>query len=633
MMRDAILRHFPPDSPLILVSDPDALLADERVLVALQDRGFTLIPARDPLLLRRRYAESAPPCLVITPGPLAELPYDLWQQGQHVVLALHTFFPNLAYPLVQTLTPSQRARLFTAPPPDGRLGEAATVAHLFRHVFALDLDVLGDPYVFVNWLSTIGRGEPLPAPCRAALRARLDSLEAYRTWPLDELLDHPHRLDDLLQGQWQAYLQQRGLLRLGETAAGYLVDFNQPRWQDALPRWLRADLLQPVAVDAAPAGEPWLAAGVLVRAESARLKRLHLLLDAVEERLAPGVPEAFADWAALAQQWAELSALRHHPQADLTGAEVDRYSVLQTQLDLNCADWLVRAYPALAVNILPAPHHLFHVPQYLAAQRRRGAVDRLALIVLDGMALADWLVLWEGWGLRHRWRAETRLLLAQIPTVTAISRQALISGRRPAEFADTITHNRAEVRHWQHFWRGEGLGAHACLYTRDLRALPPSPDVQVCCLVFTIVDELHHRALLGPEEAQASLRRWRDHHAAAFEATLDALLAAGFAVWLTSDHGATAAVGIGQPSEGQIVETRSLRARTYRDALLAQAVQRDFPATHLWCDDGLLPADLWALMPQSRGAFAPADEIHITHGGLSLEEVFVPLVRIYREMG
>ena len=35
-------------------------------------------------------------------------------------------------------------------------------------------------------------------------------------------------------------------------------------------------------------------------------------------------------------------------------------------------------------------------------------------------------------------------LLAQIPTVTAVSRQALVSGRRPAEFAKTISSNAGE---------------------------------------------------------------------------------------------------------------------------------------------------------------------------------------------
>ena len=628
-MHEAILHHFTPDIPLILVNDPDGLLADERLLAEIQARGFTVIAERDPVRLRYRYAHSRPPWVVVTDGPLNALPYDLWQQGQHVELALHQFFPNLAYPLVQTLTPSQRTRLFQAPPPARRLGQAATRAYIFRHVFGLDLDALGDPFTLVAWLSESSRRDPLPAPFREALRARLASEEAYRDWPLDELLSRPESLGEFIQNQWQAYLQKRGLLSLREAAAPYLLDFDRPRWQDALPRWLRAGLLRPVAVDADPPAEEWLAPGLLVRAEDARLKRLRLLAEALESAL-DAAPDDYSSWMAVAEQWAELTALRY--ASDETPAADEQTCLrLQTRLDNTFVPWLKRAYPALAVKVLPAPHHLYHVPHALAAARRQGA-ERLALVVLDGMSLADWLVLWEGWSPRHDWEAETRLLLAQVPTITAISRQALVSGRRPDEFAAIITHNRAEARHWGTFWAGEGVGAHACLYTRDLSALTDT-DAQAVCLIVNAVDDIHHRALLGPADAQASLRRWRDHHAVALETALDALLDAGFAVWLTSDHGNVAAHGIGQPREGLIVQTRGKRARTYRDENLARKVQADFPETYLWHDDGLLPSDLWALMPHGRAAFAPQGEIHITHGGLTLDEVIVPLIRLIKTTG
>ena len=50
----------------------------------------------------------------------------------------------------------------------------------------------------------------------------------------------------------------------------------------------------------------------------------------------------------------------------------------------------------------------------------------------------------------------------------------------------------------------------------------------------------------------------------------------------------------------------------------------------LWGDDGLLPADLWALFPSGREAFAPAGERLVTHGGPTLDEVVVPLVTLRR---
>lgn len=626
-MHIILLNRFPPDTSLILVHDPDDLLADERLLGELHARGFTVLRESDPVRLRYRVSHSASPLVIVTAGALNELPYDLWQQGHHVNLALHEFFPNLAYPLVQALGPLERARLFEAPQPARRLGERATQEHIFRHVYGLDLDALGDPVALVTWLSVAPRREPLPAAFRDALRQRLKAEPAYAGWPLDDLLDRPETLSGFLQSQWAAYLQQRGLLGTGEAAVPYLLDFDRPRWRDLLPRWLRAGLLQPVAVNADIPVEDWLAPGLLVQAKDARLKQLELLTEVVAAALEP-IPDDFLAWVGVARQWAELTALRHSEE-DLPTALAQRLRDLETRLDDLFPTWLERAYPALAGRILPQPHHLYHVPHFLAFQLRQGQTEKMALVILDGLSLADWQVLWESWVARHpRWQADLRFLLAQIPTVTAISRQALVSGLRPEEFAETITHNGAEARLWGAFWQREGLPAAAARYIRDLNAFPLAPDVRALCLVVSAVDEIHHKALLGPADAQTTLRRWRDHYATDLESALEHLLTHGFSVWLTSDHGHVVARGIGQPREGVIVQTRGLRARTYRDEHLVRKVQADFPETYLWHGDGLLPDDLWALIPHGRMAFAPKDEIHITHGGVTLDEVIVPLVRV-----
>ena len=105
-----------PAHPLTLVSDPDGILADEVILAELSARGFRIITETDPVALRHRYHQLEPitttdPVIVVTPGPLERLPYDLWQQGQHVTLALHSLFPNLDYPTLRLLSPAGRSRL------------------------------------------------------------------------------------------------------------------------------------------------------------------------------------------------------------------------------------------------------------------------------------------------------------------------------------------------------------------------------------------------------------------------------------------------------------------------------------------------------------------------------------------
>jgi hypothetical protein len=92
-MLDQILSYFPAYThPLTLVHDPDDLLADESLLAALAERGFTLLQETDPITLRHRMQALRPfrlerPVIVATAGALNELPYDLWQVRWALALA------------------------------------------------------------------------------------------------------------------------------------------------------------------------------------------------------------------------------------------------------------------------------------------------------------------------------------------------------------------------------------------------------------------------------------------------------------------------------------------------------------------------------------------------------------------
>jgi len=182
-----LLEIFPYNAhPLILVSDPDELLTDEAVLSALTERGFTIIQETDPILLRYRVEQVKPfqlstPVIVITDGALESLPYDLWQQGQRVTLALHTFFPNLSYPILRALTPRQRTRLSQVTPPRETLGERRTIEFLLQHVFGFRSSLLQQPAYFILWLGEYHQTlAPLPAPILEYALEQLHKISAYQ---------------------------------------------------------------------------------------------------------------------------------------------------------------------------------------------------------------------------------------------------------------------------------------------------------------------------------------------------------------------------------------------------------------------------------------------------------------------
>ncbi len=652
-MIDQILSHFPGYThSLTLVHDPDGVLDDETIMATLSERGFSLITETGPILLRHQVQPLQPfnldhPVIVITIGPLKALPYDLWQQGHPVKLALHTFFPNFSYPILQSLSSYQRWQLSQTPQPPNKLGRQASIDAILSHVFKVEFAVLQRPAGLIAWLDSYHKQpNPMPPSLAERLLDRLQSLPLYVNWPLTDLLVDQESFQRFMSDQWQLYLQQQIGQPLAETSKPYLLSFekNDPL-QDTLPQLMRSGTLIPVEIEHPERLPNWTRIGVLAPDEDRHIRRVAELLDLLAEQTTPlsQLAEArWEQWQTISRLWAELTALYYDPDAELTSHIPDlpqRYAGWQGHLDQAFLTWLQRSYSLLGSRKLPIPHHLHHIPTYIAHRRRQhNPPPPLALLIVDGLSLADWQIIGPIWRSRHpEWHTQERLILAQVPTITAISRQALVSGLRPAHLGDTLTHNRIEPRQWTTFWSQEGLDASACLYTRlATTQQEPAPELdsarlQAICLVTNAVDDLVHRAGLGTADMQASLKLWLKRESPRLEAVIERLLERGFSLYLTSDHGHTEAQGMGQPSEGILVETRSKRARVYRDKRIAEAIQEGFSETILWGEDGLLPPDRWSLMPLGRKAFAQFNTMVVTHGGVTIDEVVVPLIEISRQ--
>lgn len=108
---------------------------------------------------------------------------------------------------------------------------------------------------------------------------------------------------------------------------------------------------------------------------------------------------------------------------------------------------------------------------------------------------------------------------------------------------------------------------------------------------------------------------------------LDSLLEKRFVVFLTSDHSNIEAQGCGRPTEGVVADLRGERVRVYPNQALRTRVKERFPDAIAWLPVGL-PEDYLPLLAPNRHAFIqPGDRI-VGHGGISLEELIVPFVRI-----
>ena len=100
-----------------------------------------------------------------------------------------------------------------------------------------------------------------------------------------------------------------------------------------------------------------------------------------------------------------------------------------------------------------------------------------------------------------------------------------------------------------------------------------------------------------------------------------------FNVWLTSDHGNIEAEGCGRPAEGAVADLKGERVRVYPDSSLRAKVKKRFPEAIEWAPIGL-PENYLPLLANGRSAFIQKRKWTVAHGGVSIEEVVVPLIQI-----
>jgi hypothetical protein len=110
---------------------------------------------------------------------------------------------------------------------------------------------------------------------------------------------------------------------------------------------------------------------------------------------------------------------------------------------------------------------------------------------------------------------------------------------------------------------------------------------------------------------------------------VDMLLAAGFDVSLTADHGNIEARGIGKPNVGATAEERGERVHVFRDALTRSKTETAFAGSISWPPIGL-PENYLPLIAPARKAFITDGKPTVAHGGVCLEEVLVPFVQFAR---
>ena len=658
--RDRILQEFPPTTRLTVVSDPDGLILDEVVLAELRRRYFEVLVLEEPVAFRyayesraRGYWDDGKAVDVVVVSRLDKLgteglPYDVIESGRQLSLGLHALFPTLSRTVVATLGPARLDELYGAVERErpSVLGDRETIDFVLRHIFGVAAETVLEPPDLLRVLLRIHHGgQSIPPLLGRHLVQVLQQENRFLDWPLATIvLDH-EAFFAFLQERWPLFLN--GVCKPKAAPASRDGDLAYPGPAELpfghddvrvyIDNLFLEGFLRPVAHEAADSiAGTWMSAGVQAASETTDAQRLKWLVESATN-VVPGQEDGrYGDWLRFARTWAEVTALDMATDTEGTATAAESSLLeLRSRVDDAFAGWLGRRYASLATLPPVPPVMLHHVPHLLSRHLDAAPGHKAALLVVDGLSMDQWVVVRDELARRrpgYSFREDA--VFAWIPTLTSVSRQAAFAGRQPFYFPRDSIHSTArEPKLWRQFWADRGLAGHAVVYKKKLgigsldsvAGLISHRRVRVAGLVVDTVDKIMHGMELGARGMHGQVRQWAQEPYLA--ALLDLLLENGFAVWLTSDHGNVEATGCRRPSAGDVAELRGKRVHVYSSASLQRRAAKEFPDARRWPSTGL-PPDYLPLFAPGRLAFVREGERIVGHGGASLEEVVVPLVRI-----
>ena len=628
---------------LWVASDPDEILLAPTVASILSDRGFELVTYRDPIAFRHSYetemrcaAEDRAFIVHVRGDAGTTVPWDVLHEARVHALSIPELFGTLDANAVRAVGSERYDDLWqitSSRPNMPVMGTAATKDFLAANLYRVVPDLLRRPADF--WEQAFDlffRGSPLPQTIASHVAERACRPVGMSVEMAASILSDRATFIDRVQRDWVGYAR---CFASGEVPPADVIPFELPGIRVNLDSMVLDGTITPAKVDGVPPSTPtWTRLGMVPDEDAARAlaqQRVDLLRHDI-----PKDDASHHDWLRFAERYAEIVDASRVLSTDPAGQNL--LAGIAPAIDAKLFEWLESGFDGLSFNSYASAPSIVHQVAPHMAHRRRAGEQRQALIVVDGIALDQWLIL------ERRVHAnepevlvDTRSCFAWLPTVTGVSRQAIFTGDQPRAFAKTIGSTSSEPAGWRRFWVNEGIPESQVFYAKGL-GQPGSCDelingpiaegTAVIGIVIDTIDELLHGELFGKQALVGRIEHWLG--LGEWDRLVAALIDAGYRIYVTSDHGNVDVSGMGRPSEGVVAEERGERVRIYDSEALRQKSSLTIAGSRVLQPGGLPDTYRPLFAPHGR-AFIPDGRRAVVHGGTSLEEVIVPFVRISRK--
>jgi hypothetical protein len=244
--------------------------------------------------------------------------------------------------------------------------------------------------------------------------------------------------------------------------------------------------------------------------------------------------------------------------------------------------------------------------------------EKVALLCLDCMGFTEWNLLKTHLELdESTW--DEKAVFAMLPSVTSISRMAIYEGKRevynhkaPGRLTEAkALANNFAPKHTTYLTESDTITADKLL------------GYNVVSILYNFFDELAHAVHFPPgvEDKRPYLNAAKDYlQKSSIKQDIQLLKEEGYAVYLCSDHGSIVAKGNGKRIEKYLIDGFAKRAVIIHadNSELLDMEQINIPFEN----------DKKVVLPEGRTMFTYKDKIEVNHGGITLEEMIVPFIKL-----
>lgn len=561
----------------------------------------------------------------------AQLPYSVMVSAEKVELRLEDFFDGLSAKAVKELPSQYYDLLFELlrSQPQSLTSYNESIDFITRRVFGIDIaGITSDVQFWAVLFKLHYTDTELPGFMVDRLHDTGSGFVGYYEIDIEQALRSSEYFFAFLQREWMHFVKQL----VSNDLSAKVLPFDHPDLKVYTDNFFAEDMLKRIRTEKPLADElGWIRCGIELK-EPDIANQIEGLLSALEAHL-PETDSSYRAWQKYAKDYTELL---HKLFTSNDSPESDRIQKLRAEINNRFQNWIQQHYDSLSSLPASKPVMVHQIAKSLAYRRTDLQEAKTALIVMDGMSYDQWLCIKAELDLKTYETSEDTLF-AWIPTLTSISRQSIFNASVPYYFAQHIGSTLKEPNHWQRYWEDNGVPSQSIHYLRmdgtgdigaELEKQVNLRSALVIGLVLNVIDDIIHGMNLGSAGMHSQIKHWVKQ--GYFASLLQLLIDHGYTVWITSDHGNLECEGIGNIQDGSLSETKASRVRIYQSEALRDQAAFMSDGSLVWTPKGL-PNGLYSLFAPYQASYHAIGKKIVTHGGISLEEVVVPLVKIYRK--